>query len=252
MQFRSPDAVRLPCAVPDHADRARHGWCFWPGCARRRRGGGPAIPGSCGRPNAASVKTGDIGNRLYLRHGRQPRAEGVVEGLQGFLLQVDISEIVLHEGDEPDVVFAVSSPALAAEGSAALAPPRPLRAVSRWPLGFALRPALTALARCSLEAGRDEGMAAFLAEQRNGLVRPPGLLVYPEPPCYSDGQTEVPPSASWNRRVYFIGPHASIFARLYACLRRVSCRQSSGPSVKVQTVTVPAPVFALRAVPAYR
>ena len=34
----------------------------------------------------------------------QPRAERVVEGLQGFLLQVEISEIIVHEADEPNAL----------------------------------------------------------------------------------------------------------------------------------------------------
>jgi hypothetical protein len=34
--------------------------------------------------------------------GDRLRAERVVEGLQGLLLQVEISEIVMHEADEPD------------------------------------------------------------------------------------------------------------------------------------------------------
>lgn len=31
-------------------------------------------------------------------------AERVVQGLQGFLLQVDISQIIVHEADEPNAV----------------------------------------------------------------------------------------------------------------------------------------------------
>jgi hypothetical protein len=34
--------------------------------------------------------------------GDTPGAEGVVGCLQGLLSQVDISEIVVHEGDEPN------------------------------------------------------------------------------------------------------------------------------------------------------
>src|SRR5215468_12011594 len=41
-------------------------------------------------------RTGDIGNGLH--------AEWVVEGLQGLLLQVEVSEIVMHEADEPNAV----------------------------------------------------------------------------------------------------------------------------------------------------
>jgi hypothetical protein len=29
---------------------------------------------------------------------------GVVEGLQGFLLQVEVSQIIVHEADEPNAV----------------------------------------------------------------------------------------------------------------------------------------------------
>ena len=51
----------------------------------------------CGKARLASEhrrRTGDMGDRL--------RAEWVIEGLQGLLLQVEISEIVVHEADEPD------------------------------------------------------------------------------------------------------------------------------------------------------
>ena len=41
-------------------------------------------------------RTGDIGNGL--------QAEWVVEGLQGLLLQVEVSEIVMHEADEPNAL----------------------------------------------------------------------------------------------------------------------------------------------------
>ena len=33
-----------------------------------------------------------------------PRAKRVIEGLQRSLLQVDIAEIIIHEGDDPNVV----------------------------------------------------------------------------------------------------------------------------------------------------
>src|SRR5687767_9823100 len=41
-------------------------------------------------------RTGDMGDRL--------RTERVGEGLQGFLLQVEISEIVVAEADEPQLL----------------------------------------------------------------------------------------------------------------------------------------------------
>src|SRR5580692_3924189 len=62
--------------------------------------------GHCGSARAFAEKsaswserrcrTGDIGN------GR--RAERVVEGLQGLLLQVEVSQIVMHEADEPNAL----------------------------------------------------------------------------------------------------------------------------------------------------
>ena len=36
--------------------------------------------------------------------GDNPRAERVIERLQRSLLQVDIAEIIIHEGDEPNAV----------------------------------------------------------------------------------------------------------------------------------------------------
>jgi len=38
--------------------------------------------------------------------GEQPCAEGVVEGLQGFLFEIDEAEIVVHEADDPNTVDA--------------------------------------------------------------------------------------------------------------------------------------------------
>jgi hypothetical protein len=45
-----------------------------------------------------------MGDGLYLRHRLQSRAERIIDGLQGPLLQVDIAEIIVHEGDEPNAV----------------------------------------------------------------------------------------------------------------------------------------------------
>jgi hypothetical protein len=43
-----------------------------------------------------------MGGRLW---GDRLWAEGIVEGLQGFLLQVEIAKIVVHEADEPNAVI---------------------------------------------------------------------------------------------------------------------------------------------------
>ena len=57
-----------------------------------------------------------MGDRLYLRHGRQPRTERVVDGFQGFLFQIEVSEIVVDEPCEPDaVVDFLDADALAGE-----------------------------------------------------------------------------------------------------------------------------------------
>jgi hypothetical protein len=36
--------------------------------------------------------------------GDDPRAERIVDGLQGSLFQIDIAKIIVHEGDEPNAV----------------------------------------------------------------------------------------------------------------------------------------------------
>ena len=46
-----------------------------------------------------------MGDRSYLRHRLHPRTEWVVEGLQGPLFKVEVSQIIMHEGDEPNAVF---------------------------------------------------------------------------------------------------------------------------------------------------
>jgi hypothetical protein len=56
------------------------------------------------RQHPICVRPGHTGNILYLRRGRQPRAERVVERLQGFLLQVEVSKITVHEACEPNAV----------------------------------------------------------------------------------------------------------------------------------------------------
>src|SRR5262249_46878251 len=36
--------------------------------------------------------------------GDNPRAERIVEGLQGLLLQVDIAQVIIHEADKPNAL----------------------------------------------------------------------------------------------------------------------------------------------------
>jgi len=42
---------------------------------------------------------------LYRRDRLHIRSERVVDGLQGSLLEVNVSEVIVHEGDEPDSVI---------------------------------------------------------------------------------------------------------------------------------------------------
>ena len=45
--------------------------------------------------------------------------EGIVMGLQSFLLQIDIAEVVIHEADEPDaIVDFLDTDSLASQTSA--------------------------------------------------------------------------------------------------------------------------------------
>src|SRR5438445_6571498 len=50
------------------------------------------------------VRSGDIGNRTFRRHRLHFWPEGVLQGLQGFFLQINIAEIVIHKTDEPNAV----------------------------------------------------------------------------------------------------------------------------------------------------
>lgn len=48
------------------------------------------------------VQPGDIGNTLFRRDGLHIHSERVVDCLQGSLFEVNVSEVIVHEGDEPD------------------------------------------------------------------------------------------------------------------------------------------------------
>jgi len=43
-----------------------------------------------------------MGNRAFRRHRLHFWPEGVLQGLQGFFLQINIAEIVIHKTDQPD------------------------------------------------------------------------------------------------------------------------------------------------------
>ena len=45
-----------------------------------------------------------MGNRTFRRHRLHFWPEGVLQGLQGFLLQINIAEIVIHKTDQPDAI----------------------------------------------------------------------------------------------------------------------------------------------------
>ena len=50
------------------------------------------------------VRSGDMGNRTFRRHRLHFWPEGVLQGLQGFFLQINIAEIAIHKTHQPDVV----------------------------------------------------------------------------------------------------------------------------------------------------
>jgi hypothetical protein len=54
--------------------------------------------------NAIGVRSGDIGNRTFRRHRLHFWPEGVLQGLQGFFLQINIAEIEIHKTDQPNAV----------------------------------------------------------------------------------------------------------------------------------------------------
>src|SRR5215475_4048608 len=65
------------------------------------------------------VRSGDIGNRTFRRHRLHFWPEGVLQGLQSFLLQIDIAKIVIHKTDQPDaVVDFFDADSLSGEGNA--------------------------------------------------------------------------------------------------------------------------------------
>src|SRR5215467_14934457 len=51
------------------------------------------------------VRSGDIGNRTFRRHRLHFWPEGVLQGLQSFLLQINIAKIVIHKTNQPDTIF---------------------------------------------------------------------------------------------------------------------------------------------------
>src|SRR5579864_3904776 len=64
------------------------------------------VAGSIPAPptNITDVRSGDIGNRTFRRHRLHFWPEEVLQGLQSFFLQINITEIVIHKTDQPDAV----------------------------------------------------------------------------------------------------------------------------------------------------
>src|SRR4029077_5038211 len=66
-----------------------------------------------------NVRSGDIGNRTFRRHRLHFWPEGVLQGLQGFFLQINIAEVVIHKTNQPDaMVDFFDADGLAGEGHA--------------------------------------------------------------------------------------------------------------------------------------
>ena len=60
--------------------------------------------GSYSRSHPFFVRPGHIGHSMYRRDGLHFCSERVVDYLQGSLLEVNVSEVIVHEGDEPYAV----------------------------------------------------------------------------------------------------------------------------------------------------
>jgi hypothetical protein len=65
------------------------------------------------------VHSGDMGDTLFRRHGEHCRRKRVRNGLEPTGVVIKVSQVVVHEGDEPDAVAHLSHPhQLAVEGLA--------------------------------------------------------------------------------------------------------------------------------------
>lgn len=51
------------------------------------------------------VRPGDIGNRTYRRDRLHFGAKRVVKELDGFFLQIDVAQIVVHKTHQPDTII---------------------------------------------------------------------------------------------------------------------------------------------------
>jgi hypothetical protein len=66
-----------------------------------------------------SVRSGDMCNTTFRRHRLHFWPEGVLQGLRGFCLQINIAEIVIHKTNQPDaVVDFLDTDGLTGEGNA--------------------------------------------------------------------------------------------------------------------------------------
>ena len=116
---------RKPLATPKQKIDATHRHCYhenagWSSLVARWAHN-PKVGGSNPPPATILpvVRSGDIGNRMFRRHRLHFWPEGVLQGLQGFFLQINIAQIVIHKTDQPDsVVDFLNADGLAGEGDA--------------------------------------------------------------------------------------------------------------------------------------
>jgi hypothetical protein len=63
-----------------------------------------------GRAKVTWVRPGDMCYTTFLRHSLRPWAKRVVQGLQSFLLKIDVTEIIVHKADQPDTLVDLFDP----------------------------------------------------------------------------------------------------------------------------------------------
>jgi hypothetical protein len=106
VRSRLPSLAKVLLPLQDRASGEMAEWLkahAWKACVRETV---PwvRIPLSPPVSSLSSIQPGDIGNRSYLKTWVTTSCRTGCRGLQGFLLQVEVSGIILHEAGEPNAV----------------------------------------------------------------------------------------------------------------------------------------------------
>jgi hypothetical protein len=74
----------------------------WQGCHKIGEESSKIVP--LGAPSFSCVRSEEILYRTFRRHSLHFRAKRVVERLQSFFLQIEVSKIIIHKAHQPNVV----------------------------------------------------------------------------------------------------------------------------------------------------